>query len=82
MLIARYIFRQTASALIMILITLTLIVWLTSLLRDIKLLTSQGHTFILFMKITALMHPQAARYRGADRVPHRQPAHAEPPRRR
>ena len=40
MLIARYIFRQTASALIMILITLTLIVWLTSLLRDIKLLTS------------------------------------------
>jgi lipopolysaccharide export system permease protein len=58
MLIARYIFRQTASALIMILITLTLIVWLTSLLRDIKLLTSQGQTFILFMKITALAIPK------------------------
>ena len=58
MLIARYIFRQTASALIMILIVLTLIVWLTSLLRDIKLLTSQGNTFILFMKITALAIPK------------------------
>lgn len=58
MLIARYIFRQTASALIMILVSLTLIVWLTSLLRDLKLLTSQGQTFILFMKITALALPK------------------------
>jgi lipopolysaccharide export system permease protein len=57
MLISRYIFRQTASALIMILISLTLIVWLTSVLREIKLLTSQGQTFILFLKITALAIP-------------------------
>ncbi len=58
MLIARYIFRQTASALIMILVSLTLIVWLISLFRDLKLLTSQGQTFILFMKITALTLPK------------------------
>jgi lipopolysaccharide export system permease protein len=57
MLISRYIFRQTASALIMILISLTLIVWLTSILREIKLLTSQGQTFILFLKITSLAIP-------------------------
>jgi lipopolysaccharide export system permease protein len=57
MLINRYIFRQTASALLTILIALTLIVWLTSLLREIKLLTSQGQTFILFLKITALAIP-------------------------
>lgn len=58
MLIARYIFRQTASALIMILVSLTLIVWLTSVLREIKLLTSEGQTFILFLKITALAIPK------------------------
>jgi lipopolysaccharide export system permease protein len=58
MLIGRYIFRQTASALIMILVSLTLIVWLSALLRDLKLLTSQGHTFVLFLKITALNIPK------------------------
>src|SRR5271165_2778039 len=57
MLIARYMFRQTTSALVMILISLTLIVWLTSVLREIKLLTSQGQTFFLFLKITALAIP-------------------------
>jgi lipopolysaccharide export system permease protein len=58
MLITRYIFRQTASALIMILVSLVLIVWLSALLRDLKLLTSQGHTFLLFIKITALGIPK------------------------
>ncbi len=57
MLIARYIFRQTASALITILLSLTLIVWLTSVLREIKLLTTEGQTFVLFFKITALALP-------------------------
>jgi lipopolysaccharide export system permease protein len=57
MLISRYIFRQTASALITILVSLTLIVWLTSVLKEIKLLTSEGQTFILFLKITSLAIP-------------------------
>ena len=50
-------FPQTASALIMILVSLALIVWLSALLRDLKLLTSEGHTFVLFLKITALKLP-------------------------
>ncbi len=57
MLISRYIFRQTASAVILILISLTLIVWLTSILKEIKLLTSEGQTFFLFLKITSLALP-------------------------
>ncbi len=57
MLISRYIFRQTASAVLMILISLTLIVWLTSILKEIKLLTSEGQTFILFLEITSLALP-------------------------
>ncbi len=57
MLISRYIFRQTASALLTILISLTLIVWLTSVLKEIKLLTSEGQTFFLFLKITSLTLP-------------------------
>jgi lipopolysaccharide export system permease protein len=57
MLISLYIFRQTASALVTILISLTLIVWLTSILKEVALLTSEGQTFLLFMKITALAIP-------------------------
>ncbi len=57
MLISLYIFRQTASALITILIALTLIVWLTSVLKEVALVTSEGQTFILFLKITALAIP-------------------------
>jgi lipopolysaccharide export system permease protein len=56
-LVSRYIFRQTASALIMILVSLTLIVWLTSVLRELKLLTSQGQGFVIFLQITGLAIP-------------------------
>ncbi|MFZ1107209.1 MAG: LptF/LptG family permease [Rhodomicrobium sp.] len=57
MLISLYLFRQTASALVAILISLTLIVWLTSVLKEVSLLTSEGQTFILFLEITALAIP-------------------------
>jgi lipopolysaccharide export system permease protein len=56
-LISRYIFRQTASALVLILISLTLIVWLTTILRELKLLTSQGQGFLIFLQITSLAIP-------------------------
>jgi lipopolysaccharide export system permease protein len=56
-LVSRYIFRQTASALITILISLTLIVWLTSVLREIKLLTTEGQGFLIFLQITTLAIP-------------------------
>ena len=55
--IGRYIFRQTASSLAMILITLTLIVWMTTALRQITLVTDQGQSLMIFLKITLLAMP-------------------------
>ena len=55
--IGRYIFRQTASSLAMILITLTLIVWMTTALRQISLVTDQGQSVLIFLKITLLAMP-------------------------
>jgi lipopolysaccharide export system permease protein len=55
--IGRYIFRQTASSLAMILITLTLIVWMTTALRQISLVTDQGQSLLIFLKITLLAMP-------------------------
>ena len=55
--IGRYIFRQTASSLATILITLTLIVWMTTALRQITLVTDQGQSLMIFLKITLLAMP-------------------------
>lgn len=55
--VSRYIFRQTASALVMILISLTLIVWLTTALRELELVTSHGQSFFIFLQITLLALP-------------------------
>lgn len=56
-LVGRYIFRQAAGALVLILGTLTLIVWLTSALQQLKLMTAQGQGFLIFLKITLLALP-------------------------
>lgn len=55
--IGRYIFRQTATALAMILITLTLIVWMTTAVRELSLVTSQGQSVLVFLTITWLAMP-------------------------
>lgn len=55
--IGRYIFRQTATALAMILITLTLIVWMTTAVRELSLVTSQGQSLLVFLTITWLAMP-------------------------
>ncbi len=55
--ISRHMFRQTASALAMILVTLTLIVWMATALRQLDLVTSQGQSFIVFLQITLLALP-------------------------
>jgi lipopolysaccharide export system permease protein len=55
--IGRYIFRQTASALAMILITLTLIIWMTTALREISLVTNQGQSVVVFLTMTSLTMP-------------------------
>lgn len=55
--IGRYIFRQTATSLVTIVVTLTLIVWMTTALRQISLVTNQGQSFEIFLKITLLAMP-------------------------
>jgi lipopolysaccharide export system permease protein len=55
--IGRYIFRQTATALAMILITLTLIIWMTTALREISLVTNQGQSVLVFLTMTSLTMP-------------------------
>jgi lipopolysaccharide export system permease protein len=55
--ISRYIFRQAASAVAMILGSLTIIVWLAVALRQLEFMASQGQTTGLFFKLTALALP-------------------------
>lgn len=53
----RYVFRQIAASFLLIIVTLTMIVWLTLALRELSLLTSQGQGIILFLQMTALALP-------------------------
>jgi len=55
--ISRYIFKQTLTAMLMILATLTLIVWMTTALRRIDVMTEQGQGFLIFLQITLLALP-------------------------
>lgn len=57
-LFGRYIFRQAANALVMILGTLTAIVWITTSVKQIDQLAS-GSGFLLFIKMTTLAMPEA-----------------------
>jgi len=56
--IGRYILRTTLGAFLMILVSLTAIIWVTQALRDIDLMTSQGQTILAFIGITSLIIPQ------------------------
>ena len=56
-LFSRYVFRQAAGAFLLILLTLTAIVWIATALAQLKLLTSQGQSMILFFKMTSLAVP-------------------------
>ena len=56
-LFSRYVFRQVANAFVLILLTLTTIVWLATALRKLDLLVSQGQGFVLFLKMTLLSLP-------------------------
>lgn len=55
--ISRYIFRQALSALLLILGSLTVVVWLAVALRQLEFMASQGQTTGLFFKLTALALP-------------------------
>lgn len=55
--IGRYIFRATMGAFLVVLVSLTAIIWLTQALRDFDLMTSQGQTVLVFVGITGLIIP-------------------------
>jgi lipopolysaccharide export system permease protein len=55
--INRYIFGSTFSAFMIVLFSLTAVIWITQALRDIDLMTSQGQTVLVFLGITGLIIP-------------------------
>jgi lipopolysaccharide export system permease protein len=56
-LFGRYMFRQVTNAFLVILLTLTLVVWLATALKELNLITSQGQGILLFMQMTMLSLP-------------------------
>jgi len=56
-LFSRYLFRQLAASFLLILVTLTTIIWLASTLTKLDLLTTQGQSVIMLLKMTTLALP-------------------------
>jgi lipopolysaccharide export system permease protein len=55
--IARYIFRATTTAFLVVLLSLTSIIWVTQALRDFDLMTNRGQSIAVFLGITSLLVP-------------------------
>ena len=55
--IGRYILRMTLAAFVLVLTSLTAIIWMTYAMRDIDLMTSQGQTILVFISMTSLLIP-------------------------
>lgn len=55
--IDRYVFRTTLSTFLVVLVSLTAIIWVTQALRDFDLMTVQGQTLLTFIGITGLLMP-------------------------
>jgi lipopolysaccharide export system permease protein len=55
--LSRYIFRQTAGALVLILVSLTGVVWIAVALRQLELMTTQGQDVLRFLAMTTLAIP-------------------------
>ncbi len=53
----RYLFRQTTGALLLILLSLTGVVWIALALRELNIVTSDGRDIWTFLKITTLTLP-------------------------
>jgi lipopolysaccharide export system permease protein len=56
-LFSRYMFRQVANAFLIILLTLTTVVWLATALKELNLITSRGQGIVLFFQMTMLSLP-------------------------
>ncbi len=58
--IDRYIFRTTMGAFVLVLASLTGVIWVTQALRGIDLMTNQGQTILVFLGVTGLAIPVLA----------------------
>ncbi|MDB5591884.1 LptF/LptG family permease, partial [Enterovirga sp.] len=56
-LVERYIFRIIAGAFLGCLAALTGVIWLTSALRQLDVITAQGQTILVFLTVTTLTLP-------------------------
>ncbi len=54
---SRYVFRQTAGALMLVLLSLTGIVWISLALRELNVVTSDGQSALTLIKMTTLGIP-------------------------
>lgn len=52
-----YIFRTTFGAFVLVLVSLTSLIWITQALRDFDLMTNRGQTVLTFLGITSLIIP-------------------------
>jgi lipopolysaccharide export system permease protein len=55
--IGRYIFRTTFGAFAVVLVSVTILIWITQALRDIDIMTNQGQSVLVFVGITGLIIP-------------------------
>lgn len=55
--ISRYIFRTTFSAFVIVLVTITALIWSLQALRYIDLVTNRGQTILAFLSIASLIIP-------------------------
>src|SRR6185503_5683599 len=55
--LSRYVFRQTAGALVLILVSLTGVTWIAVALRQLDLMTTQGQNVLSFLAMTTLAIP-------------------------
>src|SRR5581483_521789 len=55
--IGHYIFRTTLSGFMVVIVTLTALIWTTQALRDLNLMTNQDQTALVFIQITGLIIP-------------------------
>jgi lipopolysaccharide export system permease protein len=55
--IGRYIFRTTFGAFLLVLVSITGLMWITQALHDVDLVTSQGQGVLTFIGVTGLIIP-------------------------
>jgi lipopolysaccharide export system permease protein len=55
--IGRYIFRTTFGAFLVVLVSVTTLMWITQALRDVDLMTNEGQSILTFVRLTGLIIP-------------------------